>query len=103
MDVILSIKLKDSVLVATSKAATRGISILKADDDKTRPLSEHTLMAFTGEPGDQVQFAEYIQANIQLYNIRESYELSPKAIASFTRNELAKSLRSRVSLLPSNT
>ncbi len=45
-----------------------------------------------------VQFAEYIQANIQLYGIRENYELSPKAIASFTRNELAKSLRSRVSL-----
>jgi 20S proteasome alpha/beta subunit len=46
-----------------------------------------------------VQFAEYIQANIQLYGIRENYELSPKAVASFTRNELAKSLRSRVSLV----
>ncbi|KAH3687755.1 hypothetical protein WICPIJ_001262 [Wickerhamomyces pijperi] len=95
MDVILGIKLRDCVIIATSKAATRGISVLRADDDKTRQLSEHSLMAFTGESGDTVQFAEYIQANIQLYDIRENYELSPSAIASFTRNELAKSLRSR--------
>ncbi|KAH3676249.1 hypothetical protein WICMUC_002126 [Wickerhamomyces mucosus] len=95
MDIILGIKVKDAVIVATSKAATRGISVLKADDDKTRNLSEHSLIAFTGESGDTVQFAEYIQANVQLYDIRENYELSPHAISSFTRNELAKSLRSR--------
>ncbi|CCH41488.1 Proteasome component [Wickerhamomyces ciferrii] len=96
MDIVLGIKVRDSVIIATSKAATRGISILKADDDKTRELSKHALMAFTGEAGDTVQFAEYIQANVQLYGIRENYELSPEAISSFTRNELAKSIRSRV-------
>ncbi|ODQ58983.1 hypothetical protein WICANDRAFT_63486 [Wickerhamomyces anomalus NRRL Y-366-8] len=95
MDIILGIKVQDSVIIATSKAATRGISVLQANDDKTRALSKHSLIAYTGESGDTVQFAEYIQANIQLYGIRENYELSPKAIASFTRNELAKSLRSR--------
>lgn len=99
MDVILGIKVKDAVIIATSKAATRGISVLKKDDDKTRQLSDHELMAFTGEAGDTVQFAEYIQANIQLYGIRENYELSPKGVASYTRNELAKSLRSRVSTI----
>ncbi|CCE62313.1 hypothetical protein TPHA_0C01570 [Tetrapisispora phaffii CBS 4417] len=95
MDIILGIKVKDSVILATSKAVTRGISVLKDDDDKSRELSTHTLMTFTGEAGDTVQFAEYIQANIQLHDIRENYELSPNAVSSFVRQELAKSLRTR--------
>lgn len=87
--------MQDSVILATSKAVTRGISILMDTDDKTRQLSPHTLMSFTGEAGDTVQFAEYIQANMQLYSIREDYELSPQAVSSFVRQELAKSIRSR--------
>lgn len=42
-----------------------------------------------------VQFAEYIQANIQLYSMRNDTELSPAAVSSFVRGELARSLRSR--------
>jgi 20S proteasome subunit beta 4 len=96
MDIILGFRLADCTLIATSKAFTRGISILKQTDDKTRVLNSHNLMAFTGEAGDTVQFAEYIQANIQLYTMRENdIELSPKATASFVRNQLASSLRSR--------
>lgn len=96
MDILLGIKVKDSVIMATSKAVTRGISVLKADDDKTRQLTPHCLMGFTGEPGDTVQFAEYIQANMKLYSMRENNNhLSTPAVASFTRLELAKSLRSR--------
>lgn len=30
----------------------RGPTVLKATDDKTRNLNDHTLMAFSGEPGD---------------------------------------------------
>lgn len=95
MDIILGVRINDAVLFATSKAVTRGISILKATDDKTRDLGDNTAMAFTGEAGDTVQFAEYVQANLKLYSIRQNYELSPKATASFIRKELATSLRSR--------
>lgn len=42
-----------------------------------------------------VQFAEYIQANTALYNMRNNTELSPSAVAHFVRGELARSLRSR--------
>lgn len=42
-----------------------------------------------------VQFADYIQANIQLYTMRNDSQLSPNAISSFVRGELARSLRSR--------
>lgn len=73
----------------------RGATILKATDDKTRELNKHTLMAFSGEAGDTVQFAEYIQANVQLYSMRNNMELSPAATANFVRGELARALRSR--------
>lgn len=91
----------------------RGATILKASDDKTRTLNTHTLMAFSGEAGDtgmtiaplsniariltliSVQFAEYVQANVQLYSMRNSNHLTPYETASFIRSELAKSLRSR--------
>lgn len=92
----------------------RGATILKGSDDKTRALNKNTLMAFSGEAGDTsmapsnvfhlssgllirstVQFAEYIQANVQLYSMRNSADLTPSAVSSFVRGELAQSLRSR--------
>jgi 20S proteasome subunit beta 4 len=58
-------------------------------------LSDKLLMLCAGESGDTVQFAEYIQKNIQLYKMRNGYELSPHAAANFTRKNLADFLRSR--------
>ncbi|PMD60051.1 putative proteasome subunit beta type-2 [Hyaloscypha bicolor E] len=95
MEVLLGITGKDFTLIAASKAAMRGATVLKASDDKTRALNKHTLMAFSGEAGDTIQFAEYIQANAQLYSMRNNIDLSPSAVANFVRGELASSLRSR--------
>lgn len=52
MDVLLGITTGEQVIIATSKAAMRGISVLKNDDDKTRNLNKHSLIAFSGEAGD---------------------------------------------------
>ena len=30
----------------------RGLTILKASDDKTRDLNKHTVLAYSGEAGD---------------------------------------------------
>ncbi|OCK74706.1 N-terminal nucleophile aminohydrolase [Lepidopterella palustris CBS 459.81] len=95
MEVLLGITGKDFTIIAASKAAMRGATVLKASDDKTRELNSHSLMAFSGEAGDTVQFAEYIQANIQLYSMRNAMDLSPSATANFVRGELARALRSR--------
>ena len=51
-EVLLGITGKDFTLVAASKAAMRGATVLKTSDDKTRPLNKHTLMAYSGEAGD---------------------------------------------------
>lgn len=95
MDIILGIRLKDCTLFATSKAFTRGISVLKATDDKTIDLNSHNMMAYTGESGDTTQFAEYIKANVQLFGLREGYDMESAEIASYVRHELATSIRSR--------
>jgi len=48
-----------------------------------------------GSTGDTVQFAEYVERNIRLYQIRNLYPLRPSAAASWIRRSLAESLRSR--------
>jgi 20S proteasome subunit beta 4 len=52
----------------------RGPTVLKVQDDKTRSLNKHTLMA---------------------YSKRNGSELSPYEVSSFVRSSLAKSLRSK--------
>jgi 20S proteasome subunit beta 4 len=42
-----------------------------------------------------VQFAEYIQANVQLYSMRNNASLGPSAVSSFVRGEVARALRTR--------
>lgn len=69
--------------------------MLKATDDKTIDLNEHNMIAFTGESGDTTQFAEHIKANVQLFGLREGYDMESSEIASFVRHELATSIRSR--------
>jgi len=93
--VLLGITGKDFTIVAASKAAVRGATVLKDSDDKTRILNKTTVMAASGQAGDAVKFSEIIQANTQLYSIRNDLDLRPHGIASFVRNELASSLRSR--------
>lgn len=95
MESLFGIKGKDFVITAFNANVPRSINILKHREDKTRDLNSHTLLLYTGEPGDAVHFAEYIQANIKLYGIKNHIELRPSAAASFTRRELASSLRSR--------
>lgn len=65
------------------------------DEHKIHKISNKLVMAVSGESGDTTQFSEYIGKNIQLYKMRNGYELSPKAAACFTRRNLADYLRSR--------
>jgi 20S proteasome subunit beta 4 len=52
MEVLLGITGKDFAIIASSKAAMRGPTVLKATDDKTRALNDHNIMAYSGAPGD---------------------------------------------------
>uniref|UniRef100_A0A2K5F7D2 Proteasome subunit beta n=1 Tax=Aotus nancymaae TaxID=37293 RepID=A0A2K5F7D2_AOTNA len=82
----------DYVLVASDRVAASNIVQMKDDHDKMFKMSEKILLLCVGEAGDTVQFAEYIQKNVQLYKMRNGYELSPTAAANFTRRNLADCL-----------
>ena len=45
--------------------------------------------------GDTVHFAEYIEKNLRLHQIRYLHELRPAAAASWIRRAIADSIRSR--------
>lgn len=106
---------KGYVIVAADTTAARSIVKMKNDEDKIKTVSPHLLMTYSGEPGtillytrpiddpvywlfdagDTVQFAEYIERNVRLYQIRNTYPLRPAAASSWIRRTLAESLRSR--------
>jgi len=83
---------------ATNKAAVRGVTVLNQTDDKSRTLNRHNLLIFAGESGDTIQFAEYVQANVQLYGMRHEIDLNSDAVAAFTRRQMSDNLRTRVFL-----
>jgi 20S proteasome alpha/beta subunit len=45
--------------------------------------------------GDTVQFAEYVERNLRLQQMRNNHPIRPSAAASWIRRSLADSLRSR--------
>ncbi|EAU80485.1 proteasome component Pre1 [Coprinopsis cinerea okayama7 len=95
METSFAITGKGYTIVAADTTAARSIVKMKIDEDKIKVLGPHLLMAYSGEPGDTVQFAEYAERNIRLYQIRNTYALRPSAAASWIRRALADSLRSR--------
>ncbi|GMH38391.1 hypothetical protein BSKO_06275 [Bryopsis sp. KO-2023] len=93
MDFLMGLKGKDFVMVCSDTSAIAQIINIKHDEDKIVPVDSHKVMALSGEAGDRVQFSEYIIANIRLYLLRNGTGLSTKAVANFTRGELATALR----------
>lgn len=51
-------------------SAGRGIIKMKSDENKLKTLGPHLAMAFSGEPGDTNNFADYVDRNLRLYQIR---------------------------------
>jgi len=91
----LGIACNDFVILASDMTNAHSILVNKQDEEKQFKLSDNLLMAVTGESGDTTIFAEYIARCFQLYKMRNGYELSPPAAASFTRRQLADALRSK--------
>ncbi|KAG4301284.1 hypothetical protein PCK1_002594 [Pneumocystis canis] len=94
MDCILALKGKEYVLAASNKAFVRGITVLNDLDDKSKNLNFHNLLLYSGRDGDTLNFSEYLQANVQLYEMKNDIELGTKALANFLRKEMADTLRS---------
>mmetsp|Transcript_2133 Transcript_2133/g.6793 ORF Transcript_2133/g.6793 Transcript_2133/m.6793 type:complete len:194 (-) Transcript_2133:62-643(-) len=83
---------KDFVILAADMQASHSIIRVKSDADKIWQV-ENMLFAATGPSSDTQNFVEFIQKNITLHTLKTGLQLSTKAAANFTRNELAYSLR----------
>ncbi|KAL8281386.1 hypothetical protein RQP46_006070 [Phenoliferia psychrophenolica] len=95
MEVSFGITGKDYVIFASDSSANRSIVRMKSGEDKQKVIGKHLVMAYSGEPGDTLNFAEYVERNLRLYQIRNHLPLRPSSAASWTRLQLANSLRSR--------
>lgn len=95
MEGVLGIAFKDFVLLATDTSAAHSIILFKNDVTKMYQLNDTLVMGVCGDPGDAIQFAEFIEKNVQLYKIRNGFELSAKAAASFIQHNVATQLRTR--------
>jgi 20S proteasome subunit beta 4 len=70
MECTFGITGKGYTIVASDCTAARSIVKMKTNEDKQKKLSNHLVMAYSGESGDTVQFAEYVERNLRLYGIR---------------------------------
>ncbi|XP_050537845.1 proteasome subunit beta type-2-like [Daktulosphaira vitifoliae] len=95
METVIGIKFNNFVLIATDMTAAHSIMVMKDDEDKTYNITDNVVMGVTGEAGDVPRFAEYITQNVKLYRMRNGYDLSIPAIATFTRKTVAEHLRSQ--------
>lgn len=50
-------------------------------------------MGVNGDNGDTSQFAQFVAKNVQLYKMRNGYELDVAAAVHFTRRTLADGMR----------
>ncbi|KAG6441040.1 proteasome subunit beta type-2 [Manduca sexta] len=91
---LLGIQCNDFVMIAADQSNSHSIMVMKDDEEKIYKISDKLVMGVIGDSGDTSQFAEYIAKNIQLYKMRNGYELGPTAAANFTRRNLAEYLRS---------
>lgn len=93
MDAQVGIRGNGFTMLCCDTRAVQSIITIKEDEDKLVPITKHQMFALSGEAGDRVNFTEFIIANVKLYALRHSDSLTTKAVANFTRSELAKALR----------
>ncbi|KAJ1500199.1 Proteasome subunit beta type-4 [Coelomomyces lativittatus] len=95
METLIGLVGKDFVLLASDTQSIRSIVVMKSNEDRSRELNATTLLMYAGEPGDSVNFVDFIQKNIQLHEFTYGQALSTQACAAYTRRQLAERLRSR--------
>lgn len=95
MEALIGIRGADFVLLASDRNAARSIVVMKNCEEKTRALGRSLAMAYSGEAGSAAQFAEYLQANIKLYDMRHEYSLTCSGAAHYARRLCSDALRTR--------
>mmetsp|Transcript_1766 Transcript_1766/g.2364 ORF Transcript_1766/g.2364 Transcript_1766/m.2364 type:complete len:202 (-) Transcript_1766:143-748(-) len=94
MDSIFAVKYRDGVIIAADQQNARSILVYQHNLDKITELTSHSAMGLSGPNCDIVNFGEYIQKNLALYeHMNHGSKLSTSAQANFVRGILAEALR----------
>ncbi|KHJ75878.1 hypothetical protein OESDEN_24504 [Oesophagostomum dentatum] len=94
MHFIVGIATDEYVILASDKATFAYGAVLADDNnDKEYRLGKKLTMMCIGEEGDVAQFGDWTKRNIQLYAIRNGYELCPKSAHHWIRRGIAEALR----------
>ncbi|CAJ0593904.1 unnamed protein product [Cylicocyclus nassatus] len=94
MHFLIGIATDEYVILASDKATFAYGAVLADDNnDKEYRLGKKLTMMCIGEEGDVAQFGDWTKRNIQLYAIRNGYELSPKSAHHWIRRGIAEALR----------
>ena len=64
MDTLLGVVGRDFVIAASDSMAVRSILVYKSDEDKTRKLTDHILLLFSGEAGDTVNVSFFFSHSL---------------------------------------
>ncbi|CAH0724494.1 unnamed protein product, partial [Brenthis ino] len=91
---LLGMQCKDFAIIAADQLNTQSVVIIKNDVDKIFELSDKLLLGVNGDAGDMAQFSQYIAQNLQLYEMKNKYQLAPAAVVHFTRKNMTDALRS---------
>jgi 20S proteasome alpha/beta subunit len=98
MECAFGLKGKDYVIVACDGHVDFSIINFKKDEDKIRvvralsrlsntsiQIDNNKIFATAGPQAERTQFIEYIEKNINLYQLKTGVKLSTRAAAHFTR------------------
>jgi len=93
---LVGIRTDEFVILAADRTAfAHGAIVVSNDEDKSFHLGEKLMMTAIGEKGDVLQFGDWAMRNIQLYKLRNGYEMSPQSAHHWIRKSIADSLRSQ--------
>ncbi|OXB71456.1 UNVERIFIED_CONTAM: hypothetical protein H355_007987, partial [Colinus virginianus] len=93
METIIGLKGPTFAMLACDRYSTSSIIRMQDTSDKILLVDDNKLLGLSGEIGDRLQFGEYIQKNMHLYQFRNNKKLSCPAAASYARQQLAYYLR----------
>ncbi|KAJ8735229.1 hypothetical protein PYW07_006849 [Mythimna separata] len=90
---LIGVQCNDFAMIAADQTNTQSIIVMKHDENKLYDMSNKLVMGAIGDPGDRVQFTQFIDKNVQLYRMRNGYPLTIAAAVHFTRKTIMEALK----------
>ncbi|XP_039759769.1 proteasome subunit beta type-2-like [Pararge aegeria] len=91
---LFGFKCKDFTMIAADQMNTQSVLVMNDDVDKLYEVSDRLVLGVNGDAGDMSQFTQFIAKNLQLYKMKNQYQLDTPAVVHFIRKNLSDGLRS---------